>query len=202
MTPEDRARLMLPAPEIVRIACKAKQCMHCVEADGAPRKPREARKLHRESSPLRPRCAEHWRAWDKIQKAAAAAKRSRERSGLDEETRQAVKALQGGACPCGALLVRPETKRYEGDADHDHALAVTHAHAENVACEECFRGFLCRRCNRDIIGQLSGGTRGGVRPAPLVVGILRALADYLEDPPMRRYLRQLELVAKSQEVAS
>lgn len=149
-------------------------------------RPERPRLIDARSTPRRPRCTTHYRAAEKARKTSAAAKRSRARSGLDEDTRQAVIALQGGLCPCGARLVRPESKRYEGDADHDHALAAAHEHPENVACGECFRGFLCRRCNRDIVGRLSGGTRGGVRDAVLVIGILRALADYMEFPPMAR----------------
>jgi hypothetical protein len=62
-----------------------------------------------------------------------------------------------------------------------------HDHPEEVACPECFRGFLCRGCNRDVIGVLS---RGGRRSTAEVITSLRNLADYLEDPPMRRMLRE------------
>jgi hypothetical protein len=139
-----------------------------------------------ETHKTRPRCTTHWLAWRNAQRAKGAAARSRKRSGLDEETRRAVRALQGDRCPCGAPLVPASGKRLEPDADHCHELAVEHGHPEEVACEECFRGFLCRHCNREVVGFF---TRGGRRRDAEVIAALRSLADYLEDWPMRRYLR-------------
>ena len=69
------------------------------------------------------------------------------------------------------------------------AAARGHDHPEEVACPECFRGFLCHRDNRDVLGLLFAQAGASTQS---VVGVLRALADYLEDPPMRRYLRQQE----------
>jgi hypothetical protein len=132
-------------------------------------------------------CRTHERVKRRATRAASASARSRKRSGVDEETRQAVKAAQGDRCPCGAPLLPLSGKRLEPDADHDHELALLHDHPEEVACRECFRGFLCRHCNREVIGYLTN--RWG-RPTSEVVAALRALADYLEDPPMRRLLRE------------
>ena len=131
-------------------------------------------------------CRTHERAKRKATKASQAAKRSRQRSGVDEETRQAVKALQGDRCPCGAPLLPRSGRRLEPDADHDHDLAAGHDHPEEVACPECFRGFLCRGCNRETVGRLFGGGRDTAH----VIAALRNLADYLENPPMRRLLAE------------
>lgn len=151
-----------------------------------PRAPRKIDPRSLETHKTRPRCTTHWLAWRNAQRAKGAAARSRKRSGLDEETRQAVRELQGDRCPCGAPLVPASGKRLEPDADHCHELALTHDHPEEVACEECFRGFLCRHCNREVIGYLTN--RWG-RPTSEVISALRALADYLDDPPMRQLQR-------------
>jgi hypothetical protein len=153
-------------------------------------RPRAVRKIDPrslETHKTQPRCTTHWLAWRNTQRAKSAAARSRKRSGLDDETRQAVKDLQGNRCPCGAPLLPKSGKRIEPDADHCHELALTHDHPEEVACEECFRGFLCRHCNREVIGFF---TQGGTRGTAEVITALRGLADYLEDWPMRQWLRQ------------
>lgn len=142
-----------------------------------PRKPRPTPY----GGPRSKRCFRHEKARDRRSRALAAAGRSRRRSGLDEDTRQAVLELQGGRCPCG----RGRGSRLELDADHDHELARDHDHPEDVACEECFAGFLCRHCNREIVGYLTGvlGSRAAVASA------LHAVAHYLEDPPRARLRR-------------
>ena len=140
-----------------------------------------------ETHKTQPRCTTHWRAWRNAARVKSAAARSRKRSGLDDATRQAVKDLQGGRCPCGAPLLPISGKRLEPDADHCHELAVLHDHPEEVACAECFRGFLCRGCNREIIGRLNAGHR---RSTEQVIEALRNLADFLEDPPAQRWRRR------------
>lgn len=140
-------------------------------------RPGKPRPIDARSTPRRPRCTTHWRAASKAQKAVQAAKRSRKRSGLDEDTRVALWAIQGRRCPCGA-----QPSRGVPDADHDHELAREHDHAEDVACSDCMRGFLCRACNREILGRRS-------------LAQLRALVAYLEDPPMRRLERAMESVS-------
>lgn len=146
------------------------ECMDC-DKPGRP--------IHPESGPRSPRCATHRRAWLKAGKQRASDKRSRWRSGLDEGTRQEVLAEQGGKCPCG---VEPGGKRLNLAADHDHDKAADHDHAEEVACEDCMRGFLCTSCNRDIIGMMRGRFKSDER----VRRALLALAAYMADPPAQR----------------
>ena len=130
------------------------------------------------------RCFRHEKAKKRREKSLAAAGRSRKRSGLTEVDRQGLLTFQGGVCAgCG----RGPGSRAVLSADHDHELARRHNHPEEVACAECLRGFLCARDNRDILGLLyaqPGATTDGV------ITVLRSLADYLEDPPMRRYRRR------------
>ena len=154
---------------------------HAVEY--RPKTPRKIDPRSLESHKTQPRCTTHWLAWRNGQRVKSAAARSRKRSGLDEETRQGVLAFQGGVCPaCGR-----GTRRGVLSADHCHLIARDECeHPEDVACENCMRGFLCDRENRHILGLLFA-TKGATTEQ--VIAILRNLADYLEDPPMQRYLR-------------
>lgn len=151
---------------------------------GVEYRPAKPRPIAADCGPRSARCASHKRAHKHAQRARAGAARSRKRSGLDEDTRQALLALQGGRCAgCGRGPARSRTNL---DADHDHAAAAGHDHPEEVACEDCMRGFLCRACNRDVLGALS------MRRTPAeVAAVLRNLADYLEHPPMARLRAQL-----------
>jgi hypothetical protein len=140
------------------------------------------------------RCDEHERAHKRAARKRASDRNSRKRSGLDEETRQEVLALQGGRCPCGAAA---KGRRLNLNADHNHELAREHDHADDVACEDCFEGFTCHHCNREVIGYLSwSGNRGRDE----VATALENLAAYLRDPPMARLRRQR--AATELEVAS
>jgi hypothetical protein len=162
------------------------------EADVDPQveyRPKAPRIIDPRSTPRRRRCTTHYRSANKAKRVGAAAKRSRRRSGLDEDERRALWLYQGERCPCG----RGIKTRLMPDADHDHELAKLHDHPENVACRDCMRGFLCRHCNRDIIGWL---VKALGSPEAAAAG-LHALGDYLLDPPMRRYLRGLEMGEKS-----
>lgn len=143
-------------------------CMDC-EKPGRP--------IHPESGPRSPRCATHRRAWIKAGKQRASDQRSRKRSGLDEATRQEVLAEQSGLCPCG----RGPGKRFNLTAEHDHDLAREHDHPEDVACPDCLTGYTCHSCNRHIIGFLTNN-HGRAN----VSRVLRALADFLDDPPAQR----------------
>lgn len=145
--------------------------------DGIDFRPGKPRPIDTRSTPRRPRCTTHWRAADKARKAAQSAARSRKRSGLDDDTRAALWTIQGRRCPCGR-----QPSRGVPDADHDHQLARLHEHAEDVACSDCMRGFLCRQCNRELVGRYSAEQ-------------LRSVLAYLEDPPMRRLERAREMVA-------
>lgn len=133
------------------------------------------------------RCATHRRADVLAQRQRASDQRSRKRSGLDEEIRQAVLAHQGGTCPCG----RGPGKRLNLTAEHDHELAKQHEHAEDVACPECLVGFVCHSCNRHIIGFLTNN-HGRAN----VAAVLHALADFLDDPPAQRVRRGLQARAE------
>lgn len=132
------------------------------------------------------RCATHRREDVHAQKQRASDSRSRKRSGLAESVRQAVLAEQGGACGgCG----RTSGKRLNLDADHDHDLAAEHDHGEDVACEDCMRGYLCRSCNRDIIGMLRGRLGSDLAVRMALIG----LHNYLGDPPAQRVIRRRRL---------
>lgn len=144
-----------------------------------PRVPRKIDPRSLETHKTQPRCSTDWLAWRNGQRAKGQAARQRKRAGIDEETRQLVLELQGGACPCG------RTGRRALSAEHDHELAREHDHPEDVACELCFLGFLCDHCNRDIIGYLTGALRSRAAVLPA----LRRIVAFLEDPPMRRLRR-------------
>lgn len=191
MTPEDRARLMLPAPEIVRAAREAGQCMNCVEAEGTPRKPREARKLHPKSSPLRPRCAEHWRAQDWARRQRQKEKRVADTFGLTPEDRADLIALQGGVDPISGQRLdgglENRTNRLRKTAtDHDHTCCAT-----TPTCGRCTRGIVTGWVNRDLIGRLEQMPGGGLATA-------QRLVEYFRDPPYAQLQRSR---AASQEEA-
>lgn len=149
-----------------------------------PLVPRKIDPRSLETHKTQPRCTTHWLAWRNAQRAKGAAARSRKRSGLTEEMRQELLAFQGGVCAgCGQGSGR---RRLVLSADHDHDLAREHDHPEAVACPDCMRGFLCNRDNRNILGFLL--TQKGATTES-VIQVLRNLADYLEDPPMRQLQR-------------
>lgn len=75
---------------------------------------------------------------------------------------------QGGVCAsCGGH------RGYRLDVDHDHRVAERHGVRASV------QGLLCRQCNRVLI------PAAWRNPA-----VLRAAADYLENPPAQRVLGQ------------
>lgn len=154
----------------------------CVDCAALPRLPdgpvdieaREYRPVRARPAPhggpRSKRCTTHHRAHRKATKTRRADTRRATVYSLDRATFEALWALQGGACPCGRQPSR------EPDTDHDHALARQHDHPEDRACAHCLRGLLCHACNREVIGRYSAAA-------------LRALADYLDDPPMARLAR-------------
>lgn len=152
-------------------------------------RPRALRKIDPrslETHKTQPRCQEDWLVWDRTRRAKMAAARSRKRSGLTEEGRQEVLALQGGVCP--ACKRGPGRKRSVLAADHDHRIAEAEcAHDPRNACEHCLRGFLCDRENRHILGLLFANKDATTEQ---VIGVLRNLADYLEDPPAQQWRRR------------
>lgn len=157
------------------------ECVDCAALPELPGDPLHAAE-DVEYRPVRPRpaphggprsrrCTTHHRAWKAGRKAARAAYRRLTVYGLDADTFEALWELQGRACPCGRQPTR------EPDTDHDHALARQHDHPVENACPDCLRGMTCRACNRDVLGRYNPDQ-------------LRALADYLEDPPMAQLRRR------------
>lgn len=85
------------------------------------------------------------------------------RYGITVEEYEALERAQNGACAiCG------QKRKYPLNVDHDHRLPPGRGSV---------RGLLCRRCN----GQLLRHARDDAR-------ILRAAAEYLENPPARAIL--------------
>lgn len=165
-------------------------CIGCaaLPEDARPRTPRKIDDRSRSGTyggPRSLRCTTHYRAHRDAMRQRASDRRSRKRAGVDEDHRQAVLALQGGRCPCGASA---GARRLNLNADHDHELAAGHDHPDDVACEDCFAGFTCHHCNREVIGFLS---HGGKRTRAEVADALEALADYLRRPPAARLRAQL-----------
>lgn len=184
----------MSAPTIVEQVLE--ECVTCAklpkraDADGAgdfrPDKPRPIDTASRGGTyggPRSLRCATHYRAHRNAAKQRSSDGRSRKRSGLPEPKRVALLELQGRVCAgCSRGAGR---KRRNLSADHDHDLAAAHDHAEDVACEDCMRGYLCTSCNRDIIGML----RGRMGDDVAVRTVLETLAGYLAEPPMVRLRR-------------
>ena len=110
----------------------------------------------------------------KARKARAAEARRERVYQLTVDDYDGIKELQGGYCPCGRQIKH---------VDHNHVLARRHDHPEDQGCPMCLRGLLCYRCNSEILGR-------GYNSA-----MLRALADYFDDPPARRYFRGREAAA-------
>ena len=109
-----------------------------------------------------PRCATHHRKWIKRGRERAADSRRADNFGLTGSTYRELLAFQGGKCVCGG----GSGKRFA--VDHDHKCCPG-----PKSCGACVRGLLCQRCN---------STLASYRDDPAK---LRALADYLENPPMR-----------------
>ena len=111
-----------------------------------------------------PRCATHHRAWTKRGKERSADSRRADNFGLTGSTYRELIAFQGGKCgACGG----GSGKRFA--VDHDHKCCPG-----PKSCGRCVRGGLCARCN---------STLASFRDDPAK---LRALAEYLENPPMER----------------
>lgn len=109
---------------------------------------------------------------DKARKRSAQAHASRLKTtyGITADEYAALYAHQGGVC---AICVRANGRTKRLAVDHDHAKND----ADGKATRESIRGLLCGPCNR-FIGRL------GDSPA-----VLRRAAEYLENPPARKVLR-------------
>jgi hypothetical protein len=130
-----------------------------------PFRPTRPRPIDPRSGPRKPRCATHYEARDKAQRARTAENRRSKVHGMSAKALDALRAAQGDKCPCGSRWKH---------IDHDHALAREHEHAEDESCPDCWRGLLCHTCNSDILGRGYGERR------------LLALVEYLRNPPARR----------------
>jgi hypothetical protein len=114
------------------------------------------------------RCTTHYRAWNKARKAKNRTTYVAKTFTLTQSECDELWAFQGERCICGRRPSRAP------DVDHDHACC-----AGPNSCGKCVRGFLCRQCNREVLGRYNASQ-------------LRALADYLDFPPMAR-LRAAQL---------
>lgn len=141
-----------------------RECVNCA-AQPVGVRPATPRPIDPRSGPRTPRCHTHVEAQLKASRRRAAERKQQVRYGITPDDYDALLAAQGGLCPCGNRV---------RDRDHDHELARSHAHPRERACKACLRGLLCATCNRDILGRGYDTAR------------LRALADYLDDPPARR----------------
>lgn len=141
-----------------------RECVDCAAQPPGVR-PATPRKIDPRSGPRKPRCHTHTEAQLKASRKREAERKAEQRYGITAADEADLRALQGGLCPCGNKI------RHR---DHDHELARHHPHPREHACKACMRGLLCARCNREILARGYDSTR------------LRALADYLDDPPARR----------------
>jgi hypothetical protein len=139
-------------------------CVDCarLDPDDQPRAPRPAP----HGGPRSRRCTTHWRAHERAEKARRRMTYVERVFGITPDELDELWTFQGEACVCGRQPSRSP------DIDHDHACCPG-----RTSCGQCVRGALCRQCNREVIGRYTAAQ-------------LRALADYLDDPPMARMRRQ------------
>ena len=139
-------------------------CVDCaaLPVDDRPQKPRPT--VH--GGPKSRRCSTHYRAFRQAQRVRSHASRVTRTYGLSTQEQRELWKFQGERCPCGR-----QPRRFP-DTDHDHRCCP----GPN-SCGKCVRGLTCRACNREVLGRHSADQ-------------LRALADYLEDPPMQRMRAQ------------
>jgi hypothetical protein len=136
-------------------------CVVCaaLPIDQQPKKPRPAHLYGRKRLK---RCTTHERAERSAAKAARHATYVTTTYGLSAKEQAELWEFQGRKCPCGRKPTRMP------DTDHDHRCCPG-----PKSCGKCVRGLLCRNCNTYVIGRYSAMQ-------------LRALADYLDNPSMRR----------------
>lgn len=138
-------------------------CIDCagLPPDDRPQRPRPA--IH--GGPKSRRCDTHQRAHARDVRTRRAVARVARVYGIDEAEQAELWAFQGERCACG----RKPSRR--PDTDHDHRCCNG-----PTSCGKCVRGLLCRACNTYVIGRYSAAQ-------------LRALVEYLEDPPAARLRR-------------
>lgn len=139
-------------------------CVDCaaLPADQQPRKPRSAP----HGGPRSRRCSTHYRIRQRAVRHNNHETRVLRTYGLSSEEFSELWEYQGRQCPCGC---QPSRKP---DTDHDHRCC-----SQLPTCGKCNRGLLCRACNTFVIGRYNSTQ-------------LRALADYLDDPPLVRMRRE------------
>jgi hypothetical protein len=139
------------------------ECIDCqaLPVDDRPQKPRPAVR----GGPRSKRCDTHYRAFKRAQRARNHARYVTTVYSLPSKEQAELWAFQGEKCPCGRQPTRMP------DTDHDHACCPGPR-----SCGKCVRGMTCRACNREVLGRYNADQ-------------LRALAAYLEDPPLARLRR-------------
>ena len=120
-----------------------------------------------------PRCFLHHRAERKRVARQAAERRVANGHNMTPETYDELYEYQGRHC---AICHSATGKVRRLAVDHDHNVVhIGVPHAAEVSCPECWRGLLCKSCNR-LVAWYS--------PQAL----MRAIA-YLADPPAQRMQR-------------
>jgi hypothetical protein len=146
-----------------------------------PIRPSAARKIHPKSlktHKTQPRCGEHWRAWDRAQKAKRSAYGRKKNYGLEQDERAECIEAQGGVCPLCLRQLDSVHRKAMSPTDHDHGCCP-----KPPTCGQCTRGITCGWCNKNLLGSLhmSPGEE---------LAVARRVVAYLEDPPMQRVRRR------------
>lgn len=133
----------------------------CVDCAALPdhEQPRTPRPAYH-GGPRSKRCASHFRARQKVQRAEAAEKRVQRVYGLEPGEYERLLAFQGGTCAFPRCKATGRRRRLAVDHDHDTGEP---------------RGLLCYPHNFDLLGKY--------------VKDLQDALDYLADPPARQYRR-------------
>lgn len=133
------------------------------------------------------RCKRHERA---RKRAASFTQRTADKAtryGVPRAIQVALWEFQGCACPCGRKAAAEIPPGVTLDHWHDAPCILRGDHPENRGCVDCVTGFVCAHDNRETIGRLEQFYRGDRRH---IVTALRALADHIADPPLRRLRRE------------
>lgn len=139
----------------------------CVDCRALPEQDRPARQRPAPHGGIRvARCTTHWREFRAASELRAHLAYVRRTYNVEPEEWLALWAAQGERCPCGR-----KPSRFP-DTDHDHACCPG-----TGSCGRCVRGLCCRACNREALGRYNATQ-------------LRALGDYLDDPPLARLRRE------------
>lgn len=131
----------------------------CVDCAALPlvEQPRTPRPAYH-GGPRSRRCASHYRAHTKAQRAEAAEKRVQRVYGLEPGEYERLLAFQAGTCAFPRCRARGMRRRLAVDHDHDTGEV---------------RGLLCVAHNKTLLGQFQHD--------------LQDALDYLENPPARRF---------------